>query len=29
MGLPREHGLMIRIAPSKVTHWQYRPEEAR
>ena len=29
MGLPRERGLMIRIAPSKVTHWQYRPEEGR
>lgn len=29
MGLGREAGLMIKVEPSKVTHWQLRPEAAR
>jgi PPOX class probable F420-dependent enzyme len=29
MGLDRAEGLMIKVAPSKVTHWQLRAEESR
>jgi PPOX class probable F420-dependent enzyme len=29
MGLGRDEGLMIKVAPSKVTHWQYRSETTR
>jgi len=26
MGLDREAGLMIKVEPEKVTHWQFKPE---
>jgi PPOX class probable F420-dependent enzyme len=29
MGLGRDVGLMIKVEPSKVTHWQFRREAAR
>jgi PPOX class probable F420-dependent enzyme len=28
MGLDREAGLMIEVEPTKVTHWQWTPEDA-
>ena len=29
MGLDRAEGLMIKVSPSKVTHWQFRTEKSR
>ena len=29
MGLGRDEGLMIVVEPSKVTHWEFRPEASR
>jgi PPOX class probable F420-dependent enzyme len=29
MGLDREEGLMIVVEPSKVTHWEFRPDGSR
>jgi PPOX class probable F420-dependent enzyme len=29
MGLDRDAGLMIKVEPAKVTHWQFQPETGR
>jgi PPOX class probable F420-dependent enzyme len=29
MGLERDAGLMIKVEPAKVTHWQFQPETSR